>query len=331
MVSSLGKAAGIFLASAGLCLVAGRLVIHLLTRLGCVQPTRYDDCPPLSRYQEAKSNTPTMGGLLVLSIGIGVAALSGGLSRPEGWIVLITILSLGAVGFVDDFLKFRNPQGVGLRVKPKLFSALVIGAGIGLLSMSATEPKGICLIPFLNQPVALGWLWVPFSMLVTAGCSHAVNLTDGMDGLAAGCCLIAFVALSFVVWGSGPQGPVLSVWCISLAGACAGFLWFNGFPASVFLGDVGALGLGAALSVVSILGMAGLWLFIIGGVFVAEAFSVILQVASYKWRNKQRIFRVAPLHHHFHLGGVEEPKLIIRFWLAGLCLALLSLATMEFH
>lgn len=331
MVISLGKGAGIFLVSTGLCLVTGRFVINYLTRLGCLQPTRYDDCPPLSRYQETKSKTPTMGGLLVLSIGIGVAAISGGLSSPEGWIVLITILTLGAVGFVDDFLKFSDSHAVGLRAKPKLLYALVIGAGVGVLSLIYADPKGICLIPFVNQSIALRWVLVPFSMLVTAGCSHAVNLTDGMDGLATGCCLIAFVVLAFTVGLSGAHAPVLSVWCISLAGACAGFLWFNGFPASIFLGDVGALGLGAALSAISILSGMGLWLIIIGGVFVVEALSVILQVASYKWRNKRRIFRVAPLHHHFHLGGIEEPKVIMRFWLAGLCLGLLSLATMEIY
>jgi len=167
-----------------------------------------------------------------------------------------------------------------------------------------------------------GALWVPLAMSVIAGCAHAVNLTDGMDGLAPGCLAIAFIVLGVLAL---PHGPWLTVWCASLAGACIGFLWFNSAPASVFLGDVGALGLGGALGVLALLSHAVLALVIIGGVFVAETLSVMLQVASYRWRNGRRIFRVAPLHHHFQVGGVSEPKLVVRFWIIGLLLAALGL------
>ena len=179
----------------------------------------------------------------------------------------------------------------------------------------------------MRRTVELGWLWIPFAMLVVTGCAHAVNLTDGMDGLAAGCVAIALSVIGLLLVTVDPQSQALLPWCASLAGACVGFLWFNSFPASVFLGDVGALGLGGALAAISLLSHTALWLLVVGGVFVVEALSVMLQVASYKWRNKRRIFRVAPLHHHFHLGGLSEPKIIVRFWITGLMLAMLGLAT----
>jgi len=155
-----------------------------------------------------------------------------------------------------------------------------------------------------------------------------VNLTDGMDGLAAGCVAVALSVIGLWVVLGDPAHHTVVTWCASLAGACTGFLWFNSFPASVFLGDVGSLGLGAALGTISLLTHTALWLVLIGGVFVAEALSVILQVASYKWRNQRRIFRVAPLHHHVHLGGVSEPKVTVRFWLVAVLLAMFALMVM---
>ena len=170
---------------------------------------------------------------------------------------------------------------------------------------------------------------MPLAMLVVAGCAHAVNLTDGMDGLAAGCVAIALATVGLWALGDGTTPQAMVAWAAALAGACVGFLWFNSFPASVYLGDVGALGLGAALAALSVFSRTALWLALIGGVFVVEALSVMLQVASYKWRNKQRIFRVAPIHHHFHLGGISEPKLIIRFWIIGVLLAMAGLTARQ--
>jgi phospho-N-acetylmuramoyl-pentapeptide-transferase len=279
-------------------------------------------------YQQAKQGTPTMGGLFLLGVGIAVAVLFGGLVSREGWLVLMAIIGLGGVGLVDDLLKFRRPNALGLRSFPKLVVALAIGVVVGASLADERSSYHVLEIPWVHQTVDLGWGWVPFAMVVMAGCAHAVNLTDGMDGLAAGCVAVALMALA--MWaGADPRHHPLVPWCLSLAGACVGFLWFNGFPASVFLGDVGALGLGGALGALSLLTYTPLWLLIIGGVFVAEACSVMLQVASYKWRNKRRIFRVAPIHHHFHLGGISEPKLIVRFWIIGLLLAVLSLTALE--
>jgi phospho-N-acetylmuramoyl-pentapeptide-transferase len=195
---------------------------------------------------------------------------------------------------------------------------------VGLASLGLGGADRIA-VPWTAWTVELGRAWIPLSMVVVAGCAHAVNLTDGMDGLAAGCLAMAFLVIGAVAGTRGSASEAVVPWCAALAGACVGFLWFNSFPASVFMGDVGALGLGAALGTVALLSQAALWLVVVGGVFVAEALSVMLQVASYKWRNKRRIFRVAPLHHHFHLGGWSEPKVIVRFWIAGVLLAALGL------
>lgn len=322
-----GDAALIFFTSAGLCMIVGRPIIRALANAQCVTPLRYEDCPPLQAYQEAKPRTPTMGGLFVLGVGTVVACMSGGLTQRYGWLVLASIIGFGLIGFLDDYLKFRGPNALGLRSMPKLVMALGIGAQLGFASWSNADST--LDIPWLRQTVTLGWVWVPLVMLTVAGSAHAVNLTDGMDGLAAGCLAIALSAFGLWLMATGTMHGALIPWCVSLAGACAGFLWFNGFPASVFLGDVGALGLGAALGTIGALTHAALLLLIIGGVFVVEALSVMLQVASYKWRGKRRIFRVAPIHHHFHLGGINEPKVIVRFWIAGLLLAVLGLTTLR--
>lgn len=320
-MSLFSDAALVFLVSAAGCVAAGRVVIPALARAQSLTPVRYDDCPPLAAYQETKPRAPTMGGLFVLGVGGVAAMLWGGLADRAGWLVLGAGVGFGAIGLVDDALKFHRPGACGLRSGPKLLAALAIGALLGL----GSGPHGrLVELPWLSRSIDLGWAWVPFAAMVIAGCAHAVNLTDGMDGLAAGCVAIALAVLG--LWAvTDPPSRALVPWCAGLAGACVGFLWFNSFPASVVLGDVGALGLGAAVGAVSLLAHAGLWLVVIGGVFVAEAVSVMLQVASYKWRNKRRIFRVAPLHHHVHLGGMHEPKVIVRFWIVGLCLAMLGL------
>lgn len=235
---------------------------------------------------------------------------------------------------MDDLVKFSSPNARGLRCRPKLLAALGIGGVMGwLLSNPALGYRQID-VPWMAARVDAGIWWIPLAMVVVAGSAHAVNLTDGMDGLAGGCLAIAFAALGLAAVFSGTQDPmgperVRGIWAASLAGACAGFLWFNGFPASVFLGDVGALGLGGALGMLALLGHAALVLVLLGGVFVAEAGSVILQVASYRFRNKRRVFRVAPLHHHFQLGGVAEPKLVVRLWVISALLAALALSAMR--
>ena len=328
-VNSLADAALVFVASTGLCVVIGRYAIRGLARAQYLTPVRYEDCPPLQTYQQTKLAVPTMGGLFVLGVAIAVAVAAGGLRHRDGWLVLGTVAGMGLVGFFDDRLKFRGKNATGLRSLPKLLVALALGAGLGGVMMSGPNSYSALEVPWLRRTVELGWGWVPFAMLVLAGSAHAVNLTDGMDGLAAGCVAIVLSVLGLLALGGDPRHHPLIPWCASLAGACVGFLWFNSYPASVFLGDVGALGLGAAVGAISLLSHAALWLAVIGGVFVVEALSVVLQVASYRWRGKRRIFRVAPIHHHFHLGGMSEPKLIVRFWIVGLILAMLGLTTVE--
>ena len=329
MTHTLGSAALGFLAAAGLCLLFGSAAIRWLAGAQCLQPVRYEDCPPLMPYQTSKQGTPTMGGLFVLGIGILVAGFAGGLTHPDGWLVLGSIVVLGGVGLSDDLLKFRRHNAGGLRWRPKLLAALVVGAGLGVSSLARHGSYQVLEVPWAQRAVDLGWGWVPLAMVVMAGCAHAVNLTDGMDGLAPGCVAIALSVLGLMALAGDPRHHVLVPWCAALAGVCVGFLWFNSFPASIFLGDVGALGLGAAVAAVSLLSHATFLLVIIGGVFVIEALSVLLQVASYRWRGGRRIFRVAPIHHHFHLGGLSEPKVIARFWIIGLLLGALALTTVE--
>lgn len=307
-------------------MAAGYPAIRGLSRLQCIAPIRYEDCPPLLAYQQVKPRVPTMGGLFVLGCAIFAAAVFGAFSHKDSWWVLGAVLAFGGMGLVDDVFKFRGENALGLRSLPKLLLALAIGAAIGYAMWQKPAAERLLDIPGFSQSIDMGWGWVPLAMLVMAGCAHAVNLTDGMDGLAAGCVALALMAVGFWALNSRGPSPVIMLWSAAFAGSCVGFLWFNAFPASIYLGDVGALGLGAALAVLSLFSHAALWLLLIGGVFVVEALSVILQVASYKWRNKKRIFRVAPIHHHFHLAGLSEPKVIVRFWIAGLLLAAISMA-----
>ncbi len=329
MLTSLRDVSGIALASAVVCLGLGRPAIRWLARSGCVQPTRHEDCPPLLPYQAGKTGVPTMGGLLVLGVGMVMAILAGGLSGREGWVMLMAIIGLGAIGWWDDRLKLTHPNATGLRARPKLWLSLAVGAAVGWLLAAPGSSATILWVPGRSEPLALGSGIIPLAMVVMAGTSHAVNLTDGMDGLAVGCVTLTLAALGVWAWMALPGSPreILLPWCASLVGACVGFLWFNSFPASVFLGDVGALGLGGALAAASLIGGAAAWLVVLGGVFVAEAGSVMLQVASYRWRGGRRLFRVAPLHHHFHVGGLAEPKIVVRFWIIGLLLAWLAFGT----
>lgn len=324
-MTSVSHWCAVFLAGTAGCLLAGPRAIRALAALRWIQPARYEDCPALMPIQQAKRGTPTMGGLLVLAVATATAVPFGGVAQCEGWVVLGTIGVMGLLGFIDDALKLSRPNAGGLRSWPKLLAALAVGGLVGVMLSDLSPDYRRVIMPWSGSTVDLGAAWVPFAMLVIAGCAHAVNLTDGMDGLAVGCLVPAFGVLGFVAVAD-PQTRGAAIWSAGLAGACLGFLWFNSCPASVFLGDVGALGLGAALGALALLTHSAVGLVIFGGVFVAEALSVMLQVASYRWRNKRRVFRVAPLHHHFQLGGVAEPKLVVRFWVAGLLLAAIGAA-----
>lgn len=330
MSMGLEQAAAMMVLSAVTCMATGPWAIRGFTAMRWLQPMRHEDCPPLVPLQRAKHGIPTMGGLWVLGVIVVVVALGGGLASREGVAVLMGLVGCGVIGVWDDLLKCRRANAKGLSCRSKLASALVVGLWIAWWLRDTAPALRLLSVPWMARQLDLGWGWVAFVALVIAGSAHAVNLTDGMDGLAAGCLMAAFGA--FGVWaltGVGdPRHSMVAVWCASVVGACLGFLWFNSAPASVFLGDVGALGLGGALGVLALLSQAALALVVIGGVFVAEATSVMVQVASYRWRNKRRLFRVAPLHHHFHVGGMTEPKLVVRFWIVGVLLAALGLTAL---
>ena len=297
---------------------------------------------PQSHY--SKAGTPTMGGALIL-IAITVSCLLwGDLSNRYFWVVLLVTLGFGIVGWVDDYRKVIQKNTKGLPGRWKYFYQSLIGlAAVTYLYMTALTPAETQLaLPFFkNALIPLGFFYIIFSYFVIVGASNAVNLTDGLDGLAILPTVLVGGALGIFAYLAGHadfaqylaiphvQGVgELSVFCAALMGACLGFLWFNAYPAQVFMGDVGSLALGAALGMIAVVVRQEVVLFIMGGVFVMETVSVILQVASFKLTG-QRIFRMAPIHHHFELKGWPEPKVIVRFWIMTVVLVLIGLSTLK--
>jgi phospho-N-acetylmuramoyl-pentapeptide-transferase len=318
----------------------GPYVIKTLQRKQIGQSVR-DDGP---KSHLSKSGTPTMGGVMIL-IAIGLSTLLwGDLSNHYVWVVLLVTLSTGAVGFVDDYRKVVQKNSKGLPARWKMFwqSLIAITAGVYLYASAAGPAETTLIIPFYKDIIIdLGLFYIVLAYLVIVGTSNAVNLTDGLDGLAIlptvmvggalGVCAylvgnVNFADYLFLPYLDG-VGEV-AIFCGALVGAGIGFLWFNTYPAQVFMGDVGSLALGAALGVVAVIVRQEILLFIMGGIFVAETVSVILQVASFKLTGK-RIFRMAPLHHHFELKGWPEPRVIVRFWIITLFLVLIGMATLK--
>lgn len=322
------------------CLVVGPFLIRWLANANVGQSVR-DDGP---QTHLVKAGTPTMGGAMIIVAVALSTLLWSDLSVKQVWIVLFVTIGFGAIGWVDDYRKVVMSNSVGLSAREKLFwQTLVSGVAVVVLYLTARDPAELELIVPFFKDVALpmGLFFVPFAYLVIVGSSNAVNLTDGLDGLAilpsvlvaAGLGLIAYLAGHAVfadyllipnIEGSGE----LTIFCASLMGAGLGFLWFNTYPAQVFMGDVGALAIGASLGVVAIMVRQEFVLFIMGGIFVLEAVSVILQVGSFKLRGK-RIFRMAPIHHHFELKGWPEPRIIVRFWIITVVLVLVGLSTLK--
>ncbi len=297
---------------------------------------------PQSHLQ--KAGTPTMGGaFILLAIAISVL-LWADLSNGYVWIVLLVTLGFGAIGWIDDYRKLilKNSKGISAREKFLWQSIIGIVAAL-ILYFTATNPTVTQLVvPFFKQAVVpLGWFFIVLTYFVIVGSSNAVNLTDGLDGLAILPIVLVGGALGVFAYATGnaefakylviPYVPGVGevvVYCAALVGAGLGFLWFNTYPAQVFMGDVGALGLGAGLGIVAVVVRQELALLIMGGIFVIETISVIMQVASFKLTGK-RIFRMAPLHHHFELKGWPEPRVIVRFWIITVILVLLGLATLK--
>lgn len=323
-----------------IALVIGPAMIRKLTHYKVGQSVRSDG----PQTHLGKSGTPTMGGVLIL-VAIAVSTLLwADMGNRYVWLVLVVTLLFGVIGWVDDYKKLvlRNSKGLSARAKYFWQSVVGLGAAIFLYSLAHTAAETSLLIPFLkNFSIELGVMFVLLTYLVIVGSSNAVNLTDGLDGLAimptvlvAGALAVfAYVAgnVKFATYLSVPYvmgvGEV-AVFCGAMVGAGLGFLWFNTYPAQVFMGDVGALALGAALGVVAVVVRQELVFFIMGGVFVMEAVSVMLQVASFKLTG-QRIFRMAPLHHHFELKGWPEPRVIVRFWIITVILVLIGLGSLK--
>ncbi len=292
----------------------------------------------------SKSGTPTMGGILILIAIVVSVLLWADLSNTYVWVVLVVLLSFGLIGFVDDYRKVIRKDSKGLIAKWKYFWQTVAGlsTAIFLYVIAQSPSETALLVPFLKNVLPqLGLLYILTSYFVIVGTSNAVNLTDGLDGLAIVPTVMVAGAFAVFCYMTGninfsaylhlPYIALTSelvVVCTAIVGAGLGFLWFNTYPAQVFMGDVGSLALGASLGVIAILVRQELVLFIMGGVFVIETLSVILQVGSYKMRG-QRIFRMAPIHHHYELKGWPEPRVIVRFWIISLILVLIGLATLK--
>ena len=306
-----------------------------------------------------KAGTPTMGGILIVVSIILPTLLWANLRNPFAWLLVFAALAFGAVGFADDYLKIRKKHNLGLTAAEKITMQFIVSLLVGLVLLYLANGRmysTTLTVPFfksLHPDLVIDSLlagplfflgFVPFLVFVTmliVGSSNAVNLTDGLDGLAIGCTLIASTALTALTYVSGHKDfsqyldiqyisgvSEVAIFCGSMVGASLGFLWYNAHPAEVFMGDVGSLALGGALGTVAVVIKQELLLPFVGGVFVIEALSVVIQVASFKLRGK-RVFKMAPLHHHFELIGWAESKVIIRFWIAALIFALLSLSTLK--
>ena len=363
-------------------IVLGPRFIKKLYELKIGQSIRgMEECPQLAELHGKKKDTPTMGGILILSAISAALVLWMDLSNVFTWLLLLTMWALGFLGGIDDYLKLRFKNSKGLRARKKLFIQVALSSLLALYLLSPTVQHWVPLkppsakeqvlqprqgkraliitktlplkeytsqiyIPFFKGPVLhLGWfLSFLFILFVITGSSNAVNLTDGLDGLAAGCLVMVSIVLGLFAFfsnhidlarylnilyieGSGE----IAVFLFAMAGACLGFLWYNGYPAQVFMGDTGSLALGGVLGFAAVLLRREVVLGIAGAIFVAEALSVILQVLSYRYRNKKRIFLCAPLHHHFEYLGWPETKVVIRFWIISLLFAMIAVASLKFQ
>ena len=338
-------------------LLIGPFVINKLREFQIGQYIREEG----PQSHQKKSGTPTMGGVLICISIFVPTLLWSDLSNPYVWLVMLSTLAFGAIGFSDDYIKVVHRRNQGLTARAKLALQCLASAGVGIALIRMEIRGGYStrlMVPFAKRfRPDLVWNWmgyiphmhwlvfapfVVFVMIVIAGSSNAVNLTDGLDGLAIGCTIIAAGALTVLTYVSGhvvfadylelqrnPMISELTVFCGSMVGASIGFLWYNAHPAEIFMGDVGSLALGGAIGTVAVAIKQELLLPFIGGVFILEALSVMLQVGSYKLRNGKRIFKMAPLHHHFELMGWSESKVIARFWILALVFALFALTTLK--
>ncbi|MDR0474004.1 MAG: phospho-N-acetylmuramoyl-pentapeptide-transferase [Treponema sp.] len=322
-----------------ICFILGPKMISALGRLKIGQSIRTDG--PATHL--IKSGTPTMGGILIIVSVVISMLLWMDFSNSKVWLALGTLVIFGLIGFIDDYLKVSKRNSDGLPAWAKLAAQFLAAIVIMLmLYYFGEEGNTLLYIPFLKNPVIdLGVLWIPFGVLLIVGESNASNFSDGLDGLLAGLLIIVFITMAILCYLSGradyssylgipyiPGSGELMVYCMAAAGACVAFLWYNSHPAEIFIGDVGSLSLGGLVAVISLIIKKEILVLIIGGVFVLEICSVILQVASFKLR-KKRILKMAPLHHHAELSGWAEPKVVTRFWILGGLFAILALSTLK--
>jgi phospho-N-acetylmuramoyl-pentapeptide-transferase len=340
-----------------LCIVLGPWLIAKLRAFQIGQYIREDG--PKSHMK--KAGTPTMGGLLIVISIVVPTLLWANLRNPYVWIAMFGLVAFGAIGFVDDYAKIRRKQNLGLTARRKLALQIIVAMMVGfiLLMLHAQKMYSTSVnVPFFKsfKPDLLIEYWIhnpwtyplafigfyAFIAFIIVGSSNAVNLTDGLDGLAIGLMIVASGAMTILTYVTGhakfaeyldlarlPGASELTIFCASMTGASLGFLWYNTHPAEIFMGDVGSLALGGSLGVVAVLIKQEILLGFIGGVYVIEALSVILQVGSFKLRHGKRIFKMAPIHHHFEALGWPESKIIVRFWIAGLIMALFALTTLK--
>ena len=339
-----------------LSMFLGPYVIRKLKQFQIGQYIREDG----PKAHQAKAGTPTMGGVLINLCIVIPTLLWADLGNPFVWLALGVTVAFAGIGFWDDYQKLRKRNNLGLTVRTKFMLQILVSFvfGMVLVAMTAWGFYSTAIVfPFFKRihpsftiPALLHNSWsyplaflpfVAFAVLILVGSSNAVNLTDGLDGLAIGCVVVAASALTVLTYVSGhavwsayldiehlPQASELTIFCGAMVGSSLGFLWYNAYPAEIFMGDVGSLSLGGAVAAVAVIIKQELLLPFIGGIFVIEALSVILQVSSYKFRRK-RIFRMAPIHHHFELQGWKESKIIARFWIAALIFALFALTTLK--
>ncbi len=336
------RSAGASVTAFLLSLWLGPWIISWLRQLKAVANHQREYAESIHPFYADKKSVPTMGGILIVASVVISVFLWANLANRFVWILLLTLTWFGGVGFLDDWIKLQSRSSRGLRSLPKMTGQLVMGLAIGLyLYLDPNFDKWLYL-PFLKKGmIYLGVFFIPFVILVLVGSSNALNLTDGLDGLAIGCTLFAIGAFAIIAYLVGrvdfaaylsmpyvPEAGEIAVFCAALAGASAGFLWFNSYPAEVMMGDTGSLALGGGLGAIAILTKKEAVLVIVGGVFVWEALSVILQVISFKLRRK-RIFLMSPFHHHLQLKGWPESKVTIRLWIIAMILAVIGLSTLK--
>jgi len=322
-----------------ICFIFGNKIIEFLRKLKVGQSIREDG--PQTHLQ--KTGTPTMGGIFIILSVVVAMLFWGDWHNRAIWITMGAFVLFGAIGFLDDYLKVTRHNSAGLPAWAKLCGQFAVAITVVLvIYFTGGENITALYIPFFKNPVVdLGWLWIPFAVLLVVGESNAVNFSDGLDGLLAGLLILVFITLGIITYISGrvdyseylgipyiPGAGELTVFCLAAAGACVGFLWFNAHPAEVFMGDTGSLSLGGVIAAISLITKKEILILVIGGVFLLEIFSVVIQVVSFKLRGK-RVFKMAPLHHHYELMGWPETKTVIRFWILGGLFAIIALSTLK--